>query len=114
MAQLHRVLVAPSTNHSPSPLLPLDHLFGAVARAKLARRVALALNYFAPSAAPATPPGKPLPPCIALDVVYASLCCWLKSNGVISDPSWGLRGRGTRNEIEKNRNKMKIKQIEIA
>lgn len=100
------------------PLLssPLDHLFGAVARAKLARRVALALNYFAPSAAeptPATPPASP-PLCIALDVVYASLCCWLKSNGVISDPSWGLRGRGTRNEIEKNRNKMKIKQIEIA
>lgn len=88
------------------PLLPspLDQLFGAVARAKLARRVALALNYFAPSAAepaPATPPGKALPPRITLDVVYASLCCWLKSNGVISDPSWGLGGRGTRNEIEK-------------
>lgn len=91
VAQLHRVLVAPSTNSLPPPL---DHLFGAVARAKLARRVAFALNYFAPSAAqPATgtpPTGMPPAPLsIALDVVYASLCCWLKSNGVISDPTGG-------------------------
>lgn len=52
-----------------TPPPPLDHLFGAVARAKLARRVALALNYFAPSAAPATPPASPLPP------LHCSWCC---------------------------------------